>query len=61
MANKRLVNSDVARRALEQMKFEIAQEMGIELSGNTAARLNGAVGGEMVKRLIALAEANMLQ
>jgi hypothetical protein len=41
---------------LDQIKNEIAAEMGIELSGNTSSRLNGSVGGEMTKRLVALAE-----
>lgn len=45
-----------ATNLLEQMKYEIAQEMGIELSGDTSSRLNGMVGGEITKRLVALGQ-----
>jgi hypothetical protein len=42
--------------ALDQMKFEIAQEFGVQLGGETSSRANGSVGGEITKRLIAMAE-----
>jgi small acid-soluble spore protein A (major alpha-type SASP) len=48
-----------AADALQRMKFEIAREFGVELGPDTAARANGSVGGEMVKRLIALAQNQM--
>lgn len=44
-------------RALEQMKYEIAQEFGIQLGAETSARQNGQVGGEITKRLVRLAES----
>lgn len=53
-ANKLLVPG--AQQALEQMKNEIANEMGISLGADTTSRLNGSVGGEMVKRLVAMAQ-----
>ncbi len=56
-SNKLLVPG--SQLALDQMKNEIAQEMGITLGADTASRLNGAVGGEMVKRLVALAQQQM--
>lgn len=55
--NRLLVPS--ARPALEQMKQEIAQELGVKLDADTASRLNGAVGGEMVKRLVALGQKQL--
>jgi hypothetical protein len=48
-----------AADALQRMKFEIAQEFGVELGPDTTARANGSVGGEMVKRLIALAQSQI--
>jgi hypothetical protein len=45
---------------LEQMKNEIAAELGIEYGANQTSRLNGKIGGEMVRRMIILAE-EMLQ
>ena len=52
-----------ARAALENMKYEIAGELGINLkqgyNGDLSARDNGYVGGFMVKRLIEQAERQM--
>jgi hypothetical protein len=48
-----------AADALQRMKFEVAQEFGVELGPDTTARANGSVGGEMVKRLIALAQSQI--
>ncbi|GAE24677.1 small acid-soluble spore protein [Halalkalibacter wakoensis JCM 9140] len=42
--------------ALDQMKYEIAQEFGVELGGDSTARANGSVGGEITKRLVQMAE-----
>jgi hypothetical protein len=41
---------------LDGLKNEIAAEMGIELGADQTSRANGSVGGEMTKRLIAIAE-----
>jgi hypothetical protein len=48
-----------ASSILEQMKYEIAAEFGIELGPETTSRENGSVGGEMTKRLVALAESGI--
>lgn len=45
--------------ALEQMKYEIATEFGVQLGADTTARQNGRVGGEITKRLIAMAESQL--
>lgn len=45
-----------ARQALDQMKYEIAQEFGVELGADTTARANGSVGGEITKRLVSMAQ-----
>lgn len=62
MANKILVKE--AKNALDRMKIEIANELGISNydsidKGNLTARQNGYVGGYMVKKLIEQAEKNM--
>ena len=64
MANKngRSRNEVVVRgaeNAIEQMKYEIAQEFGVQLGANTTARSNGSVGGEITKRLVAMAEQQL--
>ena len=43
-----------SRQAIENMKYEIARELGIRLGADTSSRLNGTVGGEMTKRLVKL-------
>ena len=52
-----------ARGALNNMKYEIARELGVDYQqaykGNLSARENGYVGGYMVKRLIEKAEKSM--
>ncbi|TCP58900.1 small acid-soluble spore protein B (major beta-type SASP) [Tumebacillus sp. BK434] len=56
-SNRVLVNG--AENALDRMKYEIANEFGVNLSGDTPSRMNGSVGGEMTKRLVAFAEQSM--
>jgi hypothetical protein len=46
--------------ALNQMKYEIAKEFGVDLGADTTARANGSVGGEMTKRLVAMAQQQLL-
>lgn len=48
-----------AENALDNMKEEIANEFGVKLGADTTARENGSVGGEMVKRMIKIAEQSM--
>jgi small acid-soluble spore protein B (major beta-type SASP) len=48
-----------ASRALEQMKYEIASEFGVQLGAETTARQNGSVGGEITKRMVAFAEQQL--
>ena len=57
MANRLLVPG--IEQALEQMKYEIAQELGINLHADTTSRGNGSVGGEITKRLIQQAQSQM--
>ncbi|WP_028400693.1 alpha/beta-type small acid-soluble spore protein [Ectobacillus panaciterrae] len=48
-----------AETALDQMKWEIAQEFGVQLGPETTSRANGSVGGEITKRLVAMAEQKL--
>ena len=43
-----------SKQAIENLKYEIARELGITLGAETSSRLNGKVGGEMTKRLVEL-------
>ena len=53
-----------AKQALNQMKLEIANELGMANyqqmdKGNLTARQNGYVGGYMTKKLVEMAEQQM--
>lgn len=41
-----------AKQAIENMKYEIASEFGVNLGPDATARANGSVGGEITKRLV---------
>lgn len=43
-------------QALNEIKYEIAQEFGVKLGSDTTSRANGSVGGEITKRLISQAQ-----
>ncbi|AAY60426.1 alpha/beta-type small acid-soluble spore protein (plasmid) [Bacillus cereus] len=45
--------------AIEQMKYEIAQEFGVTLGPDSTARANGSVGGEITKRLVRMAQEQL--
>ncbi|QOR67379.1 alpha/beta-type small acid-soluble spore protein [Cytobacillus suaedae] len=48
-----------AQQAIDQMKYEIAQEFGVNLGADTTSRANGSVGGEITKRLVSMAQQQM--
>ena len=48
-----------AQAAIDQMKYEIANEFGVTLGPDTSSRLNGSVGGEITKRLVSLAQQQL--
>jgi len=53
-----------ARAALEQMKYEIAQQLGISLSqdgyyGNLLTKEAGSIGGQITRRLVQMAEQQL--
>ncbi|HIT87084.1 MAG TPA: alpha/beta-type small acid-soluble spore protein [Candidatus Coprocola pullicola] len=57
------INVPEARAALEQYKFEIANEIGVPLkkgyNGDLTSAQNGYVGGYMVKKMIEAQEKAM--
>lgn len=67
MSNNNSSNNIVvpaAKQALNQMKAEIASELGLTNyesmdKGNLTARQNGYVGGYMTKRLVEMAQQQM--
>ena len=61
--NTNTPNVPEARAALDNMKFEIASELGINLkqgyNGDLPSRQAGYIGGYMVKRMIEQQERQM--
>ena len=41
-----------SKQAIERMKYEIANEFGVNLGPDSTSRANGSVGGEITKRLV---------
>ena len=48
-----------SKEAMENMKYEIARELGVTLGADTSSRMNGSVGGAMTKRLVQLGEQSL--
>ena len=53
-----------ASQALEQLKYEVAQELGIQIPqdgyyGFMASRDAGAIGGHITRRLVQIAEQQL--
>ena len=57
-SNSKLV-APQAKQAIEQMKYEIANELGVNLGADATARANDSVGGEITKRLVKMGESQL--
>lgn len=62
-SNRKLIPQ--ASQAMEQFKYETAAELGIPnyqgYLGDVPSRVNGSVGGNMVKKMIAAYEQSLAQ
>ena len=56
--NNRLVVPG-AKQAIEQMKYEIASELGVNMGPDATSRANGSVGGEITKRLVQMGQQHL--
>ena len=56
--NNRLV-APSSKQLLENMKYEIASELGVNLGPDATSRANGSVGGEITKRLVQMGEQHL--
>jgi hypothetical protein len=53
-----------ATNALEQLKYEVAQQLGITIpadgyQGNMLSKDNGSIGGNITRRLVQMAEQQL--
>ena len=63
MASNSKMSNKQAKAALDKFKYEVANELGVNLkqgyNGDLTSREAGSIGGEMVKRLVAQAANQM--
>ena len=57
--NKNKMVTPSSREAIEKMKYEIANELGVNMGPDATSRANGSVGGEITKRLVQMGEQHM--
>lgn len=48
-----------AGKAIDQLKFESASELGVNLGADTSSRQNGSVGGQITRKLVQIAEQTL--
>ena len=48
----RKLNTPNSKQSMDNMKYEIANEFGVNLGPDASSRSNGRVGGEITKRLV---------
>lgn len=58
-SNKNKLVVPGAATTVDQMKYEIANEFGVNLGAEATARQNGSVGGEITRRLVKMAQSNL--
>lgn len=47
------------KEAIDRMKYEIANEFGVQLGADATARANGSVGGEITRRLVQMGQSQI--
>ncbi len=57
--NNSKLNVPGSKQAIERMKYEIANEFGVNLGPDATSRANGSVGGEITKRLVKMGEQHL--
>lgn len=48
-----------SKQAIDKMKYEIANEFGVNLGPDATSRANGTVGGEITRRLVQMGESQL--
>ena len=57
--SKTAKSNNNAKQSMDKMKYEIANEFGVNLGPDATARANGSVGGEITKRLVQMGEKSL--
>ena len=58
-SNKSKLVTAGSKEAIERMKYEIANEFGVNLGADATARANGSVGGEITRRLVQMGQSQI--
>ena len=58
-SNRNKLVTPGSKEAIERMKYEIANEFGVQLGADATARANGSVGGEITRRLVQMGQSQI--
>ena len=58
-SNKNKLVTPGSKEAIDRMKYEIANEFGVQLGADATARANGSVGGEITRRLVQMGQSQI--
>ena len=58
-SNRNKLVTPGSKEAIERMKYEIANEFGVNLGAEATARANGSVGGEITRRLVQMGQSQL--
>ena len=58
-SNKNKLVTPGSKEAIDIMKYEIANEFGVQLGADATARANGSVGGEITRRLVQMGQSQI--
>ena len=58
-SNRNKLVTPGSKEAIDRMKYEIANEFGVQLGADATARANGLVGGEITRRLVQMGQSQI--
>ena len=58
-SNNNKLLTPASKQAIDKMKYEIANEFGVNLGADATARANGSVGGEITRRLVQMGQSQI--
>ena len=58
-SNRNKLVTPGSKEAIDRMKYEIANEFGVQLGADATARADGSVGGEITRRLVQMGQSQI--
>ena len=58
-SNRNKLVTPGSKEAIDRMKYEIANEFGVQLGSDATSRANGSVGGEITRRLVQMCQSQI--